>query len=134
MTRLLTALSLLICVVTTEANAWTPGYRFNGKDLFDLCTSAQDNAAYFSCVLYLKGFLAGISIATSGTGEYRDTTSNMSLCLPRKLSPGLAAAAIVQEWRSIQITKPSIGIGPLAQADADEAVSLLLMLAYPCKQ
>jgi hypothetical protein len=48
MTRLLTALSIVMCVVMTEANAQAPGYHFNGKELFQSCTSGQDNAAYLS--------------------------------------------------------------------------------------
>jgi hypothetical protein len=129
MTRLLTALNFLACVAITEAKAQAP-YHFNGKELFELCTSGQDNAAYLSCALFIRGFLAGVLTAT-GTGEYRDANSNMSLCLPHGLGAGEAAAAFVQTWRSLERTHGDVG--PLINGDADAVLAALLMKAYPCK-
>jgi hypothetical protein len=99
----------------------------SGKTLFELCTSDQRSSAEFlSCILYIRGFLAGVNLATSGTGRIIP-----KLCLPDGLSAGEAAAAFVQMWRSLQRTKGDVT--SLMNEGADVVFSFLLMQAYPCK-
>jgi hypothetical protein len=70
---------------------------FSGKQLFDLCTSDQRSSAEFvGCVLYIKGFMAGLDLATTSTRRIPKTDFGGSLCLPNNLGAGEAAAAFVQ--------------------------------------
>jgi hypothetical protein len=129
MKRFVAAAIFVLGACVTDANAQAS--RFTGKDLFEYCTSDQTSVAYFSCVLFIRGFLVGVNLTSTGTGRVSVPNSNMFLCLPNGLNAGLAAAAIVNSWRSIQLTKGDVG--PLEKAEADVVLPTLLMLAYPCK-
>jgi hypothetical protein len=80
----------LLMLAGSTGQATAQPSSFTGKTLFDLCSSEPNNAAYLSCVMYIKGFLDGYSA--------RKTT----ICFPEGLNLGGAAAAFVRVWRSIQ--------------------------------
>jgi hypothetical protein len=58
-------------------------------------------------VLYIKGFMAGLDLATTTTRRIPKTDFGGSLCLPNNLA-GEAAAAFVQMWRTAERTKGDV--------------------------
>lgn len=117
----------VFCVCTAQAQAAS----LIGKTLFEWCVSDQRSVSYFHCVLFINGFISGYVAATLlAEKEYKSN----ELCLPSGLSAGEAAAAFVQEWRSLELKKERSSMEALKQADPDVALSLLLIQAFPCKE
>lgn len=113
----------LFMFAATIGQAGAQPSQFTGKKLFDLCSSDQskNNAQFFGCVMYARGFLDGYSA--------RET----EICLPGWLTPGEAVAAFVRVWRSIETQKGPSNMAPLAEAGSEYAFSAIMMIAYPCK-
>lgn len=127
--RHLFVLAASLVLGTAAATAKEPA--FTGKDLFGWCTSDQrTSAAFFECVLFIRGFLSGVYTATSGTGRISNAT--VILCLPHGVRSDEAAAAFVQAWRSAQRTGSSSAVNLMMTMEADEVLASLLMKAYPC--
>lgn len=113
-------LALFLCAATI-GQASAQAFNFTGKKLFDLCSTGGNNAAFFSCLMYIRGFFDG----------YR--AREETICFPENLTPGEAAAAFVRVWRSIEAKKGASNMGPVADATSDYAFTALVMAAYPCK-
>jgi len=92
-----------------------------GQALYDFCASAGNNAAHFTCLMYIEGFLDGYSAREA------------AICFPEGLTTGEVAAAFVRVWRSIETWKGAANVGPVAQAPSGHAFTSIMMAAYPCK-
>jgi hypothetical protein len=115
---LVVAIVLYVCSCGPQVSAQTA--TFTGKELFELCaTSQRSSAAFLSCALFIRGFLAGVLVATSGSGRVGMEKSSMTFCLPEGLTSGEAAAAFVRTWRSIERTKGRSNITTMMTEDAD---------------
>jgi hypothetical protein len=110
----------LFMFATTFGQASAQPSGVTGKTLFDLCSSGGNNAAFLTCLMYIRRFLDGYSA--------RETT----ICLPEGLTTGEATAAFVRVWRSTEAKKGASNMGPVAEASSDYAFTALMM-TYPCK-
>lgn len=117
--RAVLALFFWVAATITQANAQLSD--FPGKALFELCSRGGDNAAYLTCLMYIRGFLDGYSARQE------------TICFPEGLTIGEAAAAFVRQWRTIEAKKGTLNMGPLAETSSAYVLTVLMKMSYPCK-